>query len=254
MLDDGVGVTVAPGLPDACERLAGNPQRVDDDEIHLDLAQSQVGEMGEHLAADVEVAADGGPVAVGNALPEPVRVQPGGVAPEHAVVLGDQVQAAAGLEHADHLLDRASRVGQRLQHVPADRQIELRILQREVHRIIALEADAVAERRVLGARPVQVGFLDVHAGEAGLREEAREPGDDLSGSAADVHNGPRGRMALEDRFLLRPDGLDLRGQVADHRLVRHLLRLRAVGVHGAKLNVTSPRAIGRFWSLLLPRP
>jgi hypothetical protein len=155
------------------------------------------------------------------------------VAPEHAVVFGDQVQAAAGLEHAHHLLDRAARVGQRLQHVPADRQIELRILEREVHRVVALEPDSVAEGRVLRARPLEVGFLEIHAGEAGLREEAREPGEDLSGPAADVEGEGRGRMALEDRFLVRPDGLDLRGQVADHRLVRHLLRLRAVWVHGA---------------------
>jgi len=43
--------------------------------------------------------------------------------------------------------------------VPLIRQIELRILQREVHRVVALEPDAVAERRVLRACPVQVGFL-----------------------------------------------------------------------------------------------
>src|SRR5207253_9763606 len=39
------------------------------------------------------------------------------------------------------------------------------------------------------------------------------------------------RVSPENRFLLRPDGLHLRGQVADHRLVRHLLRLRAAGIH-----------------------
>src|SRR5712671_650238 len=63
VLDDGVGVTVAPGLPDAGERLAGNAQRVDDDVVDLDVAQAQVDEMSEHLASHVEVTANGGPVA-----------------------------------------------------------------------------------------------------------------------------------------------------------------------------------------------
>src|SRR5205807_6202534 len=39
-------------------------------------------------------------------------------------------------------------------------------------------------------------------------------------------------MPQEDRLLLRPDGLRLRGEVPHHRLVGHLLRLRTAGMHG----------------------
>src|SRR3954467_14654703 len=38
----------------------------------------------------------------------------------------------------------------------------------------------------------------------------------------------------EDRFLLRPDRFRLRGEVPHHRLVRHLLRLRAARIHGGE--------------------
>src|SRR2546427_295141 len=102
MLDDGVGVAVAPGFPDARERLAGNAQGVDHDVVRLDVAQPEIGEVREGLAADVQIATDRRAVAVRDALPEAVRVQLGGMAPEHSVVLGDQVQAAPRLEHARH--------------------------------------------------------------------------------------------------------------------------------------------------------
>src|SRR2546426_7213481 len=75
VLHDRVGVPVAPGFPDAGEDLALDAQRVHDDVVYGDLAQAQVREQREHLAADVQVAPDRCSVEVGDALPEPVGVE-----------------------------------------------------------------------------------------------------------------------------------------------------------------------------------
>src|SRR2546426_4562551 len=68
VLDDAVGVAVAPRLPDAGEGLPRDAQGVDDQVVGPDVAQAQVGEVRERLAADVEVASDGGAVAVRDLL------------------------------------------------------------------------------------------------------------------------------------------------------------------------------------------
>src|SRR5204863_9551133 len=97
VLHDALGVAVAPRLPDARERFPRYAQGVDDHVVDADVPQPEVGEVRERLAADVQIAADRGAVAVGNALPEAVGIEFRGMAPEHAVILGDEVQAAAGL-------------------------------------------------------------------------------------------------------------------------------------------------------------
>src|SRR5882724_5785119 len=57
VLGDGVGIAVAPGLPDAGEDLAVDAQGVDDDVVGGDVGDAEVVEEGERLAADVQVAA-----------------------------------------------------------------------------------------------------------------------------------------------------------------------------------------------------
>ena len=115
--------------------------------------------MREDLAADVQIATDRGAVEVRDALPEAVRVQLGGMAPEHSVVLGDQVQAAPRLEHPHHFAECSARIGERLQHVAADRQVELGIRKRQMQHIAVLEADAVTEIAKPGATAFEVRFL-----------------------------------------------------------------------------------------------
>src|SRR5919109_2712092 len=75
VLDDGIGIAVAPRLPDARERLARRAKRVEHDVVDGDVLQSQIGQVGEHLAADMQVTADRRTVAVRDALPEPVGVE-----------------------------------------------------------------------------------------------------------------------------------------------------------------------------------
>ena len=111
--------------------------------------------------------------------------------------------------------------------------------------IAVLEADAVTEIAKPGAPAFEVRFLEVDAEITGLRKESGDPRSDLSRSAPRVED-PRAlwrRVPPEDGLLLRPDRLDLRRQVADHGLVRHLLCLRAARVHARELNLASPRSL-----------
>ena len=132
--------------------------------------------MRERLAADVQVAADGGPVAVGDPLPEAIRVEARRMTPQHPVVLGDR--GACGLRAGArvYLGEDALRVGNGLQDMTADRQIELRVDQRELHGVVALELDALAEAARTGAGAHQVRLLEIDSDEASLRELAPPAG------------------------------------------------------------------------------
>jgi hypothetical protein len=66
----------------------------------------------------------------------------------------------------------------------------------------------------------------IDAGDPRLREQLGHPRGDLAGATPEVEHVARG-VPLHDRQLLRPDRLGLSGEVPDHRLVRHLLGLRA---------------------------
>src|SRR6267143_6397410 len=119
VLHQRLGVAVAPRLPDAGERLALDAEGIHHYVVDGDVAQAELRQHRVHLSPDVQIAADRRAVEVGDALPEAVGVEPRRVAPEHPVVLGNEVQPAAGPGDAHHLLDRAAGVGYRLQHVPA---------------------------------------------------------------------------------------------------------------------------------------
>jgi hypothetical protein len=120
--------------------------------------------------------------------------------------------------------------------VTRNHQAEAAVGEAEGERVVALEEGPVAESGAPPAGALEVGFLEIDAGERRLQEALEEPRGDLSGAAADVERRAGRRMAGEDRLLLRPDRVCLGGQVPHHRLVRHLLRLRAVRVvHGRPL-------------------
>ena len=91
-----------------------------------------------------------------------------------------------------------------------------------------LEARAVAERRAADARPFEMIVDDVDAEQARTPEHPGKAHGDLARAAAGIKDvrlvwQP---VAREERLLLWPDGVRLRGEIADHRLVRHLLPLR----------------------------
>ena len=105
----------------------------------------------------------------------------------------------------------------------------------QLERIALLEPHARRQRRIAPARIGDRAFQDVDAHELGVGVARREPRGDLTAAAADIGDagGRRQRVALEQLLLLRPDRLGLRGQVAQHRLVGHLLGLGIALFHGA---------------------
>jgi len=80
----------------------------------------------------------------------------------------------------------------------------------------------------LRARAVEMLVDDVHPQQLRAGEQPREPVRDLAGPAAAVENPRRGWQLIprEQRRFLWPDRFRLRRERADHRLVRHLARLR----------------------------
>jgi len=239
VLDERIRVTVAPRLPDPGERIARNAQRVDDDVVDTHIGHAEVVEKRERLSSDAKVAADRRSVNSRNALPEVIDVKLRRIAMEHSVILGDEMDAATWSQNAVNLREHPPGVGHCLDEMPAHDEVERCVGKRKSERVTDLELDARSESRGPHSRSGQMRFLEIDAGEAGVGKLLREPRRDFSGPAADVEDfATFERMPLENRFLLRPDRLGLRGEVANHRLVGHLPRLRAAAAHAEILRLT----------------
>src|SRR5207248_2214251 len=116
--------------------------------------------------------------------------------------------------------------------MPADDAIELLVREGEYQGIAELEANTRAELRALRAGAIEMLLFEVDPDKLGIRILRSQPLGDLPRAAADVENGAVSDwMTIEDRLLLRPDGLGLRSEVAHHRLIGHLLRLRTARMH-----------------------
>ena len=152
------------------------------------------------LAADVEIAADGFSEEVRDALPEAVGVELRRVAPEHAVVFGDDVHAAVRLQHALHFGEHFLRVRHGLREMAADGEIERFVFEGQRERIRSPEG---CSGKLL-PRFFQVRLLEIDAGQGRLGKELGESFRDLAGAAADVEDMLRRRSAVsfEDGPLL----------------------------------------------------
>src|SRR5688500_7582710 len=159
--------------------------------------------------------------------------------PEHPVILGDQMNAAAGSQDAKNLRHYLSGVGHRLQNVAAYDGVERRGLESESQRISHFEANPFSELGASAPGAFQMRLFEIDAGERGLRILRGQSGDDLAGPASEVeHRAVAQRMAIEDRLFLRPDRLGLRGEIPDHRLISHFFRLRTAAL--AHVSATAP--------------
>jgi hypothetical protein len=147
---------------------------------------------------------------------------------QHGVVLHDEVEMTACPGHARELREDAVGVRNRLQHVPANDEIEAPIGQPEIEDAPHFEPNAVAETCVPLARDRERAREDVDAEHLRHREQRREPPGDLSRPTPGVEDASAiaQPIAREERRLLRPYRVRLRGERPHHRLVRHLLPLR----------------------------
>jgi hypothetical protein len=115
-----------------------------------------------------------------------------------------------------------------MQHMAARHQIERFV--GGVQRVEALVRERQPRRkpRVARSRDVEMRIDDVDAEHARRSEELGKPRRSLARSASGIENGRLLRQAVtqQQRRLLRPDGLRLRGERAHHRFVGHLCGLR----------------------------
>ena len=150
------------------------------------------------------------------------------------VILGQQVQPAAGPQHAPDLVEHLVEMRHGLRHVAAHDQIERRVRELQRERVADVEPHTIAIRVAIPARQHEVAFEDVDAHDVRIAVQVGKPARDLAGAAAQVQDAqrPGQPVACEQRLLLRPDRLRLPGQVARHRLIAHLPGLRiAFGGH-----------------------
>lgn len=167
--------------------------------------------------------------------PEIIRIESSRFEIDHQIVFGDQVQPPAAPCDAHELGDGAIGVGNRLKHVAAHDEIELRARKTEIENTAVLESHALAERSASRPGHVEMAVDDVDAKHAGLGKQLRQSLRNLSCAAACIQHVRVGRKAvpLEECFLLRPDRVGLRGEIAHHRLVGHFPGLRIEIVHPA---------------------
>src|SRR5216683_104593 len=102
--------------------------------------------------------------------------------PQHAVILGDEMRASAGAQHATHLGESSCSVGDGLQQMPADDEIELRVGKRYRQRIAQFEAYARAELRASRPRAIEMLLFEVDPDQRGLRILRGQPLRDLGRS------------------------------------------------------------------------
>lgn len=228
---DRVGVAIAPRLPDAGEDPPVDADRIDRHVVHAHLAQPERPHPRVDRSPAAQIRARRLGVAPRPAPPELVHVVRGRVKVHHRVVFRDHVQPPTRLRDPHQVGEHLLRPRHRLQQVPAHRQVEL-VVERQLHRVGDAEHGAVAEPRAPLPRPLQVGRVEVHPEQARARDQLEQPLRQLPGPARQVQDrgALRHRVALEQRPLLRPDRGGLRRQVPQHRLVRHLIALRVVGL------------------------
>src|SRR5690606_23296449 len=111
-------------------------------------------------------------------------------------------------------------------------------------RVALFEAYAWCKRSMTLAGIRNRTVEDIDPDKLRARVPGRETRRDLAAAAADIRDARlrRQRVAVEEFFLLWPDRVGLRGEIAQHRLVGHLLGLWiAVLLHACS-------ALGGWWT------
>src|SRR3989442_8820962 len=110
--------------------------------------------------------------------------------------------------------------------MPTDDEMELRVVKWQCQRIANLKTNPRAESRASDTRAFEMLLLEIHAYKGRFRIFRRQPLGDLARSAPDIeHRSVSDRVTVEDRLLLWPNRLCLRGEIAHHRLIGHFSAL-----------------------------
>jgi hypothetical protein len=118
--------------------------------------------------------------------------------------------------------------------VPANRQVEGSVGGFQLEYALVLERQPGSKACVARSRQLQMLVDDVHSEDAGSRKEFGQTRCHLARAAARIEYSRLGRerIAANQRNFLRPNGARLRIEVAHHRLIGHLFRLRVEIGHG----------------------
>src|SRR5207245_5369717 len=98
-------------------------------------------------------------------LPEANLDQLGRMTPQHSVIFGDEVRATAAAKHATNLAENSPRVGNRLQQMPADNEVELLVRKRQGQRVAGLETNPRAELLATRPRSIEMLLFEIDADE-----------------------------------------------------------------------------------------
>src|SRR5439155_7194120 len=145
VLRDSARISVTPGLPDRHKGCPGHTHRIDDDVVHGHVKKVQPAEKSVDLPTDEQVGSRRLAERPRPLPPERIGVERARLEVDHPVVLGDHVDPASGTRDADELGEHALRIGDRMDYMAADRQVEGAAREAEVVDAAVLEAYAFAE-------------------------------------------------------------------------------------------------------------
>src|SRR5579864_694692 len=103
------------------------------------------------------------------------------------------MQVAPGAGHSSEFGDHAAGMGNRVQHVAANRQVERVVRSTQFENGLVLELQPVSKPCVARARKLQMVVEDIHSKDTGSRKNFRQSRGDFAGAAASVENARLGR-------------------------------------------------------------
>src|SRR5712691_1073167 len=160
------------------------------------------------------------------------------------------MQVAARLRDPDQLGKYPLRIGNRVEHVAAHREVKSMVRDFEPEYALVLERKPGRQAGKPRASERQVLVENVDAEHVRLRKMLGQARGALTSTAARVEDARFRRqiVAIDQPHFLRPDSSRLSLQVAHHRLVGHLLGLRVQIAHDG-----SPTR-ARTWDLRINSP
>src|SRR5207237_6116120 len=129
-------------------------------------------------------------------VPKVARIERSALEMQYAVVFGDQMKVAAPPRNAHELGEHAIGMRNRVDDVPAHRQIETAVFDAELVHALALEREPRRKPRITRSRKVEVRIDDVDAEHTRVGKQIGEPRRRLAGPASGVENARRLRQRV----------------------------------------------------------
>src|SRR5438270_12296276 len=129
-------------------------------------------------------------------MPKFPRIDLGALEVKHAVILWKEVQVACTSRDAYQFRDHAFRVGNRVQDVPANREIETLVGRFQFEHALVFERQAGRKACIARSRQVQVMVDDIYSENVGSWKKIGQSGRYLARSATRVEYPAFGREPI----------------------------------------------------------